>query len=61
MENERTLKVYYAVNVNSIYPMIRIMGKWLLDAGFKPGDYIKLKVQKNEIEIKNMLIREDKD
>lgn len=55
---ERTLKVYYAVSGNPEYPMIRLSGRWVRDAGFQPGDYIKLRVTDNEILIRNMDIQE---
>lgn len=58
MKKERTLKVYNSIGNNPNYPMIRIMGKWLQDIGFEPGDLIKLRVETNTIIIKNMEIKE---
>lgn len=48
----RTLQVYSAMGGNP-YSMIRLVGKWLEDAGFTPGDYIKVVVDKNQLTIHN--------
>ncbi|OGC43334.1 hypothetical protein A2Y85_05050 [candidate division WOR-3 bacterium RBG_13_43_14] len=54
--NERTLKVYNSLGDDSSQPLIRLQGKWLQNAGFEPGDLIKLQIRNNEILIKNMHI-----
>jgi len=38
-------------------PRIQLMGKWVRKLGFIPGGYIRLRVKKNEIVIKNMDIK----
>ncbi len=52
---ERQLKVYYKYfsRVNSwppvIFPEIRLCGKWLQDLGFKNGQTINVRQEKNKI------------
>ena len=58
METERTLKVYSGFGSMSDEPRIQLMGKWVRKLGFKVGDLIRLKVEKNTIIIKNMEIKE---
>ncbi|MBO9591289.1 MAG: SymE family type I addiction module toxin [Niabella sp.] len=55
----RKLKVYDRIIVyNSIfwngytinhYPEIRLMGKWLLDCGFKSGQHIDITIAENKL------------
>ena len=52
MFKQRTLQVYSGLGSNP-YPMIRLIGKWLEDAGFYPGDYIKIAVNRNQLLIRN--------
>lgn len=57
----RTLKVYdkvfsrggrfmadhYSIN----FPEIRLIGKWLLDCGFEPGQHIEVTTERNKLTI----------
>ncbi len=52
MFKQRTLQVYSGLGSNP-YPMIRLIGKWVYDAGFAPGDYIKVVVEKDQLLIRN--------
>jgi hypothetical protein len=58
MKNERTLTVYSGFGSMSDEPRIQLMGKWVRELGFRIGDLIRLKVEKNRIIIKNMEIKE---
>lgn len=49
---ERTLKVYNQPSlVNYDRPNIVLQGLWLKEAGFNPGDKIKVSYQENQIHI----------
>ncbi len=58
----RTLKVYDKAlfrggNVKHarryvFYPEIRLMGQWLADCGFKPGQHIEVVEEQNQLTIK---------
>ncbi len=58
MKSERTLTVYSGFGSMSAEPRIQLMGKWVRKLGFKVGDLIRLKVEKNRIIIKNMEMKE---
>ncbi|MBO9595457.1 MAG: SymE family type I addiction module toxin [Niabella sp.] len=54
--NKRKLKVYEkaisyhmgcAYSTTAYFPEIRLMGKWLTDYGFKPGDYVEVTARPN--------------
>ncbi|MCD2421253.1 type I toxin-antitoxin system SymE family toxin [Niabella pedocola] len=56
----RWLKVYerivsynagYLRNTVSRFPEIRLMGKWLADSGFMPGDAIRVSVEAGKLVI----------
>ncbi|MGJ7030567.1 SymE family type I addiction module toxin [Niabella hirudinis] len=58
----RRLKVYekiliyhegYLNSTLSRFPEIRLMGKWLKDSGFLPGDTIQVLVEANKLVITN--------
>ncbi|MGB3480546.1 MAG: SymE family type I addiction module toxin [bacterium] len=54
MRQERTLKVYNSLGRDSSLPLIRLQGQWVKNAGFQPGDFMKIQVKDGEILIKNM-------
>jgi hypothetical protein len=49
---KRSLKVYYKYRRLGVFdPMIRLQGKWLAEAGIRPGDRINIDVQRGQITI----------
>ena len=61
MKSERTLTVYSGFGSMSDEPRIQLMGRWVRELGFRIGDLIRLKVERNTIIIKNMEIEEMND
>jgi toxic protein SymE len=59
----RTLKVYdklfrrgsglYSSNNAVLYPEIRLIGKWLQDCGFRPGQHIEVVMEHNKLTIQH--------
>ncbi|MFT4092435.1 MAG: SymE family type I addiction module toxin [Niabella sp.] len=56
----RTLKVYEKVTLYNLYygyssaaryPEIRLIGKWLADCGFQPGQYVDVAIEQNKLTI----------
>lgn len=64
INSSRLLKVYrlvkaYAFNRFNIYPQIRLQGKWLKEAGFKPGSTIEVQASKGQLTIKQKEVSND--
>ena len=59
----RTLKVYDKIFLRGrgsfssdravLYPEIRLIGKWLQDCGFQPGQHIEVTMERNKLTIKH--------
>ncbi|KAA5532403.1 type I toxin-antitoxin system SymE family toxin [Taibaiella lutea] len=59
----RTLKVYDKIFCRStglrngsnvvLYPEIRLIGKWLQDCGFRPGQHIEVITERNKLTIRH--------
>ena len=47
----------YLQCIRNYEPFVRITGKWLLNAGFHPGDKLRVTVENGKLEIR----KEDKD
>ena len=46
---ERHIKVYSSSGTAQVVPKIMLQGKWLIDAGYKIGDQIKVSCQDNKL------------
>lgn len=41
------------------FPEIRLVGKWLLECGFEPGDKVLVTVRRNQIILEKEMVYED--
>jgi hypothetical protein len=54
---DRTLKIHPCL-ANPRFPLIILQGKWLGNAGFKIGDYVKVGISEGELIIRPMHLEE---